>query len=340
PVLPGPRFTMLETVREYALDLLAASGEEETVRRRHAAWCLIIAERVEADAFAGGWERSLETMDPEYDNLRSALGWATRRSGEATTVGLRLACALWLFWFQRGHADEGRRWFARALANAEDNATALAGKAQLGMASLIGAGGDLAGAMAVGQDCLALYQSLDDRLGVARSFQLIGSTAHQLGDLVRAVSCLEQAIAGYVAEGGEQIWLATATAELGVIAYCRGQRDLAASLLDRAAAIQRELGPTWPSMFTVPSLNQLAAPGPGAATMPAAAAGAGPAARLSPREQEILRLIATGQTNQAIAGVLCISPRTVSTHAANILSKLDLASRAEAIAFAYRHRLV
>lgn len=336
----GTRFAMLETVREFAAEWLAASGEESAVRHRHAEWYLTIAERVEAEAFAGDWELPVAALTIDYDNLRSALSSTTSGGLRQDAVGLRLACALWLFWVYRGQVGEGRRWFEQALATSPNAPAAITGKAMLGYAGLASFNGDLASAAAVGTDCLRLYQALDDRVGIARAHNLLGTTALRQGDLAQAISYLEQAVAGYEADAGEQLWLALATAELGVARYQQGEREQAVRLLDQAAAMRDELGPTWPALFQLPTLRQLETGKP--ASPPPAPSENGPdepLTRLSPRERQVLRLVAAGHSNREIAASLCISPRTASTHVSNILAKFGLTTRAEAIALAFRHGL-
>jgi predicted ATPase len=110
-----PRFVMLETVREFALELLEESGEEVEVRRRHATWCLRLAANAGPDLYGGPEQiRWLDRLEAEHDNLRAALEWA-ERTGTSET-GLRLVGALYWFWYVRGHLSEGRRWLERALA--------------------------------------------------------------------------------------------------------------------------------------------------------------------------------------------------------------------------------
>ena len=110
-----PRFAMLETVREYALERLEQSGEAAAIRRRHAGHFLAMAERA-APALAGPGQRGwLERLEAEHDNLRAALGWSIAADDESAAA-LRLAGALGRFWEVRGHLTEGRRWLERALA--------------------------------------------------------------------------------------------------------------------------------------------------------------------------------------------------------------------------------
>ena len=101
-----PRFDMLETIRDYALEQLRTTGEVKLIRRRHAAYFLELAERIEprSSALSSG---SLDVLEREHDNLRSALHWAAD-TGEVS-VELRLATALAYFWRMRGHLTEGRR---------------------------------------------------------------------------------------------------------------------------------------------------------------------------------------------------------------------------------------
>ena len=92
-----PRFVMLETVREFALEQLAASGEEATVRARHAAWCLALAEAAGRDLHYGQAEAAwLAGLDAELDNVRAALAWFDH-TGDAISV-LRLVSGIEEFW--------------------------------------------------------------------------------------------------------------------------------------------------------------------------------------------------------------------------------------------------
>ncbi len=97
---------MLETVREYGLERLADSGEEDAVRRAHAAHFLALAEAAAPAIEATADPALLDRLAAEHDNLRAALAWASQR-GETATLA-RLAVALAWFWFYLGHFREGR----------------------------------------------------------------------------------------------------------------------------------------------------------------------------------------------------------------------------------------
>ncbi|MGH8958235.1 MAG: ATP-binding protein [Acidimicrobiia bacterium] len=101
-----PRFTMLETIREFAVERLASSGEDDVLRRRHAEHFRNLAEKAEPHLTREDRVRWLERLEGEHDNMRAALDWAAR-TGDAET-GLRTAVAIWRFWLQRGHLSEGR----------------------------------------------------------------------------------------------------------------------------------------------------------------------------------------------------------------------------------------
>jgi len=107
----GPRYWMLETIREFASERLEESGEAEDLRKRHAQHFLDLAEEAEAHLATGG--KWLDRLDVEVDNLRSALDFAT---GTEPQRALRAAAALDDFWFMRGHISEGRARLESALA--------------------------------------------------------------------------------------------------------------------------------------------------------------------------------------------------------------------------------
>jgi predicted ATPase/class 3 adenylate cyclase len=105
----GPRFTMLETIREFANEMLQAGGEAEAIGDRHAAAMLAFAQRA-APELSGADQRTwLERLEGEHDNMRAALDWSISRPDPV--LGVRLAFALWRFWQQRGYLNEARARF-------------------------------------------------------------------------------------------------------------------------------------------------------------------------------------------------------------------------------------
>ena len=119
-VVPGgdvagePRYAMLETIREFGLEQLAASAEAEATRRRHAEFFRALAEEAEKSLF-GHWDgRWIDRLEAEQDNLRAALAWSIER--QETETALRLVRGLMPFWFFRGHNNEAYGWATQAIA--------------------------------------------------------------------------------------------------------------------------------------------------------------------------------------------------------------------------------
>jgi predicted ATPase len=125
-----PRFVMLETVHEYAREKLEESGQAEEVKRKHAEYFLALADEADRELKGPHQLEWLQRLESEHDNMRAALSWAKGR--QKNELGLRLAGALWRFWWTRGYDSEGRRWLEGALAmdgrgSVESRAMALAG---------------------------------------------------------------------------------------------------------------------------------------------------------------------------------------------------------------------
>jgi predicted ATPase len=109
-----PRFTMLETIREYGLEQLEACGELYPIRRWHAEHLLALAERAEQMLRGRDQTEWITRIETEHENLRAALEWclSERRTGD---LGLRLAASLSWFWQMQAYIGEGRGWFERIL---------------------------------------------------------------------------------------------------------------------------------------------------------------------------------------------------------------------------------
>jgi non-specific serine/threonine protein kinase len=174
----GSRFTMLETIREFGLEQLAASGETEIARRRHAEFFVAVAESVAGPLYDRvSPESALLTLDAEQDNLRAALNFAQERDED--TILVRLAVALKMYWFLRGRLHEGRSWIDRAVVLAGSDAIPL----PLQAAANVAAGwyarmqGNNDRAETLGQTGLAQFQELNDDANAAEALELLGFVA-------------------------------------------------------------------------------------------------------------------------------------------------------------------
>ena len=223
----GERLRMLETIREYALEQLAADEDAEFVRRRHAEHFLKLAES-EPVAEQAAW---LARIDTERDNFRSALTWCLEL-GEAS-LALRIAAALWEYWWVRGHLAEGRGWLGAALVRGRNAPPELRARALHAAGSLATRHGDYESAAALFEESLALWEELDDAAGTARSLLSMGTVAAEQGDQERAIELSERSAELYQ-ESGDQRGHALAVSNLGGIALERGEYAKAAELSKQA----------------------------------------------------------------------------------------------------------
>ena len=233
------RYRLLETLRQYAGERLAASGEDGAVRRRHAACYLALAEAAEPQltrAEQGAW---LARLAQEHDNLRAALRWLAASADAEQEV--RLAGALCRFWDVRGHLSEGRRWLDGALARPEGAAPPVRAKALHGAGNLARGQGDYARAAALHEQSLALYRQVGDQVGVAGSLHDLGNVAQEQGDYARAAALHEQSLALRRALG-DQRGTAGSLHDLGTQAREQGDYARAAALHEQSLALRRALG--------------------------------------------------------------------------------------------------
>ncbi|HEV2712183.1 MAG TPA: adenylate/guanylate cyclase domain-containing protein [Gaiellaceae bacterium] len=234
------RFWMLETIREYASERLAASGEADELRRRHAEHFLALAEEAEPHlrGSPGDWAQRLER---EHDNLRGALEWFAS-SGD-TQDALRLAGALWRFWYQSGYLSEGRRRLESAVA-ADDQPTTARAKALHGAAAMAVELGDTAAARRWLEEALSLYRQLGDDWGLANSGFLFANLVWAEGDLATARQLFDESVPRF-REAGDEHYALLAEFCIGWMTYLLGDRARAKGVFEellprtRAAANTR-----------------------------------------------------------------------------------------------------
>jgi len=232
-----PRFRMLETIREYALEQLAAGRESEVIRRQHAAYYLDLAERAAPQTEGPESRWWLERLDADHDNLRQALSWFADHD---PTAGLRLGAALTVFWRARGHAAEGRRRLASLLTRpgAQDRTRARALRCA---ADLAHAQRDHAAAWALSDEGLTISRACDDRLEVALALDTSAAAAGIRGDVAIARARFAESLALY-REVGDQLRVASILINLSDIARQANDAAGARACLDESIAQARAAG--------------------------------------------------------------------------------------------------
>jgi predicted ATPase len=272
-----PRYVMLETIREYALERLAGRSEPEGPRARHEEYFLALAEAAEPALRGRDQALWLERLEVEHDNIRSALTWALAQS--ECELGLRLSSALWRFWYMHAHVTEGRRWIARALACGEPVATEARARALDGAGYLAGEQGDgearalleaslscarqlgspatvaMAAthlslylpvdqadeALTLGEEAVSLAREAGDRWTLALALNNLGEIARELGESERATTLYEESYL-ICRELGDASRMSLCLGNLGEMAFMAGNTQRARSLLSEAVDLARELG--------------------------------------------------------------------------------------------------
>jgi predicted ATPase/serine/threonine protein kinase len=290
------RFVMLETIREYALEKLAASGEKPLTKRAHAAYCLVLAEEEAAEQSGAEGTEWLEHFGLEHDNFLAGLDWLTE-TGDADW-GLRLGTALFRFWETREYLAEGRgrlgkllklpgaaaptktrarALFAAGVLAAEQgdyvSADALLRESldisrelrdQQGAAVSLNAlavnardRGDFATARSLFEDSLALWRELGDQKAVARSLSNLASVVKMQGDYASARSLYGECL--LIFQGlGDRTGVAWSMNNQGDVAHDQGDSATARTLYEGALSIFREQGDRWGIAGTLADLGSLA----------------------------------------------------------------------------------
>lgn len=180
----------------------------------------------------------LDRLDAERDNFRVALEWC--REAAEPALALRLASALWEFWWVRGHLAEGRRWLDEALTNGAEEPAELRARGLHAKASLASRQGDYDRAAELCEQSLALWEELGDAGGMARALLSLGTIASEQGDLERAMELSERAAELY-REAGDERGHALAVSNLSGIALESGDYSRASALGAEAYSLLESL---------------------------------------------------------------------------------------------------
>lgn len=180
----GTRYRLLEPVRQFAAEKLAASPGERVARERFIAWAQRLAHTADGEIKGPAQQQWLAQLDADIDNLLGALAWAAAQPQHRPTA-LRLAIALWRYWELRGHLGEGRSWLEPLAAHAEMDPS-LRAHALNAAAVLAHHQSDFTAARHLYRDSLALRRELGDRTGIAASLNGLGHLSLTQGDFAEA----------------------------------------------------------------------------------------------------------------------------------------------------------
>lgn len=273
------RFRMLETIREFAFELLGASNESQLVTEYYADFFVSLLEKTEQELKGPGQAEMLGRLDREHDNLRGVLRWSIENKDADRT--LRCVSVLWRFWYFRGYLTEGRTWLANALAITESARTTLRAKTLYGAGALAASQYDLASAQALLNESVALSRELGDKETMAFSLNSLGIVIRDQGNFVEGNRLHEESIALFQEIGnkwgtalalnnrgvsarnqgdyekanafhqqsmqlfteiGDKRYVARQLINLGIIRERKAEYDAARELLDQALRLSRELG--------------------------------------------------------------------------------------------------
>jgi predicted ATPase/DNA-binding CsgD family transcriptional regulator len=245
-----PRYRMLETMREYGQEELAASGELKEAGRAHALHFLDLAEQAATATWGPGQADWLDRLEIERANVREALTWFDRN--DETECLLRLASALFMFWRVRGPVREARAWLERALDRPEPVPLRLRSRALIAAGNMAYLQGDIPAYATWIAEALALTRTIGDPGTVALTLLYHGGAALLQGHDPEAEAHWEEAVALARPLGtqdqGAQI-LGHLLEHLGFLARQRGDLVGAAALTEEGLVWSEGIGNEWAAAF-------------------------------------------------------------------------------------------
>jgi predicted ATPase/class 3 adenylate cyclase len=275
------RFRLLETIRDYAQELLADLAEAIELRMRHRDWFASLVDQARSGFFSGPEQAHwLARLTEDHENLRAALQWS-HQDPDGADVELRMAAGLWRFWEIRGHLAEGSAWLTGALERTGGQVSEVRANALTGAGALAAQRGDVRSAASFHEASLVIQRELGNPRAISAACSNFASIAVALGNLDRARFLYEESIAlsrgvddsravafslinlaDLMARQGDtaqadalyaesidifnslsDLWgMAHATARLAELAQRNGELDVAAARYDEALASYRQIG--------------------------------------------------------------------------------------------------
>lgn len=236
------RYRLLETIRQYAAEQLAVSGETTALRDRHLRSFLQLIEKTEAKLKGEDQQRWLDWLEVAYDNVRAALSWSLE--SDQIEAGLRMAVALYQFWIIRDYREEGLNWFERLLAQATEAITPVVHVNALTYASLMASfAAQTETQVRYAEAALRLGETAgeESRPALATALGAQAYAARKVGDLHTAFALGLREIE-LQRELGNRYNLGRSLSYYSFLAMSLGQYDKAHAMLDEGLALLRQAG--------------------------------------------------------------------------------------------------
>jgi predicted ATPase/transcriptional regulator with XRE-family HTH domain len=232
------RFDMLETIREFALEKLMASGQAELIRRQHCHYFLDLAAASGAGLRSSEQKQWLERLKLEHSNLRTALRWALAQAD--VNLALAFSGSLWRYWWMHGHFSEGRDWLDKALYRSDSQRPELRARALNGAGILARSQGDFDSARAYLAECLEIQMALKDWVGAAKALNSLGVLAYSQGKYEEANQFHEKSLA-YRRDSGDRWGIAVSLNNLALVAQEMGEFKRAERLYTEGLSLFEEM---------------------------------------------------------------------------------------------------
>lgn len=230
------RYRLLETVRQYALQRLEEAGEADMFRDRHLEYYLGIAEESEPQLTGARQAEMLERLNADRDNLRAAFTWGVRND-----KCLRMAGALWRYWYLGGDFSEGCGRLEACLAKNPSSAPLVRARASSGLGVLLTRKGDHPAALSALEKSLGIYTGLADRKGIGETLNHLGILMYDRGDYGSAKGYLKNSLALW-RELQDLRGVSLALSNLGMVVSALGDPALSRDYYTQALQIDRAIG--------------------------------------------------------------------------------------------------
>jgi non-specific serine/threonine protein kinase len=252
-----PRFAMLETIREFGLEALAAAAEEPAVRDAHAEYYLAFAVRAAPELHRAEQRDWLDRLEVEHANLRAALAWLDQ-TGRTEEV-MRLTSALWWFWWLRGHLGIARHWFDRAIAQQGEAPPLVRALTLLGAARFAWIVGEVERAEALVERVRTLLPAIGDGdrslvEGVSRL--VLGGVAAMRHDFAASAAQVEEAVP-WLRRAEDEVMLGVGLSN-GLFVARAGAVERGRAMVEESLAIARAQGDRYQAGVRLNSLGVMA----------------------------------------------------------------------------------